>query len=143
MLNRPKVSVVVASYNGAATLKACLHSLEHLNYPEYEVILVDDGSTDATESIAALFPRVRYFRHAENQGLSAARNTGIAAASGEIIEADPPNDKGSTPLLMDLPPNSDIATASTAGERAVRARSPKAPPPAKPNQRPKFLNSRE
>ena len=81
----PKVSVVVASYNGATTLKSCLQSLEHLNYPEYEVILVDDGSTDATESIAGLFPSVRYFRHAENQGLSAARNTGIAAASGEIV----------------------------------------------------------
>ncbi|HEY5479847.1 MAG TPA: glycoside hydrolase family 2 TIM barrel-domain containing protein, partial [Verrucomicrobiae bacterium] len=41
----PKVSVVVASYNGERTLKACLDSLEQLNYPDYEVILVDDGST--------------------------------------------------------------------------------------------------
>lgn len=81
----PRVSVVVASYNGAATLKTCLQSLEHLNYPNYEVILVDDGSTDETESIAALFPEVRYFRHAANRGLSVARNTGIAAATGEIV----------------------------------------------------------
>jgi glycosyltransferase involved in cell wall biosynthesis len=81
----PRVSVVVASYNGAPTLKTCLQSLERLNYPEYEVILVDDGSTDATESIAALFPSVRYFRHAQNQGLSSARNTGITAATGEIV----------------------------------------------------------
>lgn len=81
----PRVSVVVASYNGAATLKTCLQSLERLNYPDYEVILVDDGSTDESESIAALFPAVRYFRHAENRGLGVARNTGIAAASGEII----------------------------------------------------------
>src|SRR5262249_32976802 len=48
----PKVSVVVASYNGARTLKACLDSLVRLNYPDYEIILVDDGSTDDTGQIA-------------------------------------------------------------------------------------------
>ena len=42
----PRVSVVVASYNGGRTLRTCLESLRHLNYPDYEVILVDDGSTD-------------------------------------------------------------------------------------------------
>ncbi len=81
----PRVSVVIASYNGDATLRACLQSLQGLNYPNYEVILVDDGSTDTTEQIAAEFPSVRYFRHADNQGLGLARNTGIAAASGEIV----------------------------------------------------------
>ena len=81
----PKVSVVVASYNGERTLKACLESLERLNYPDYEVILVDDGSTDTTPQIAAAFPNVRYIRHEKNLGLSVARNTGIAAATGEII----------------------------------------------------------
>jgi GT2 family glycosyltransferase len=81
----PKVSVVVASYNGERTLKTCLDSLQHLKYPDYEVILVDDGSTDATREIASLYPKVRYFRHEKNLGLSVARNTGIAAAAGEII----------------------------------------------------------
>jgi O-antigen biosynthesis protein len=81
----PRVSVVVATYNGAATLKLCLQSLESLNYPDYEVIVVDDGSTDATEQIVGLFPKTRVFRHASNQGLSVARNTGIYAATGEII----------------------------------------------------------
>ena len=71
----PKVSVVVACYNGARTLHACLHSLERLNYPDYEVILVDDGSTDTTPQIAAQFRKVRTIRH-ENCGLSVARNTG-------------------------------------------------------------------
>ncbi|NBR87675.1 MAG: glycosyltransferase, partial [Verrucomicrobia bacterium] len=51
----PKVSVVVASYNGGKTLPACLTSLERLNYPNYEVILVDDGSTDDTAQIAARY----------------------------------------------------------------------------------------
>jgi GT2 family glycosyltransferase len=81
----PKVSIVVASYNGERTLKACLDSLERLNYPDYEVILVDDGSAEATRQIALAHPNVRYFRHEKNLGLSVARNTGIAAATGEIV----------------------------------------------------------
>ncbi len=80
----PKVSVVVASYNGARTLEACLRSLMDLNYPDYEVILVDDGSIDETQEIASRFPSIRNIRH-ENRGLSAARNSGIAAATGEIV----------------------------------------------------------
>ncbi len=80
----PRVSVIVASYNGARTLDACLQSLGRLNYPDYEVVLVDDGSTDDTLGIAKQFPQVRTI-HQENCGLSAARNRGIAAASGEII----------------------------------------------------------
>jgi GT2 family glycosyltransferase len=80
----PKVSVVVACYNGERTLKACLDSLLRLKYPDYEVILVDDGSTDATPKIAQEFPQVRCFRQ-PNHGLSVARNTGIAAATGEVV----------------------------------------------------------
>ena len=81
----PKVSVVVASYNGERTLQACLDSLARLNYPNYEVVLVDDGLTDTTPEIAARRPLVRFLRHEQNLGLSVARNTGLAAATGEII----------------------------------------------------------
>src|SRR5436305_840873 len=80
----PFVSVIVCSYNGGPTLASCLDSLGKLNYPEYEVILVDDGSTDDTSYIAAQFPWVRYL-HQSNQGLSHARNTGAAAAKGEVF----------------------------------------------------------
>jgi GT2 family glycosyltransferase len=76
---------VVASYNGARTLKACLESLTRQNYPDYEIILVDDGSTDDTRQIASAFPDIRCIGHERNFGLSVARNTGIAAATGEII----------------------------------------------------------
>lgn len=65
----PMVSIVVASYNGARTLKACLESLTRLRYPDYEVILVDDGSTDSTPHIASLYQGVRYLRHPRNEGL--------------------------------------------------------------------------
>ena len=80
----PRVSIVVASYDGGRTLPACLDSLTHLNYPNYEVILVDDGSTDDTLQIAAHYPSVRTIHH-ENLGLSAARNTGIHTATGDIV----------------------------------------------------------
>jgi O-antigen biosynthesis protein len=56
----PKVSVVVCSYNGGRTLDGCLRSLETLNYPDYEVILVNDGSTDSVPQIAARYPGIRY-----------------------------------------------------------------------------------
>lgn len=79
-----KASVVVATYNGSRTLQACLESLSRLNYPDYEVIVVDDGSTDRTPEVAKAFPTFRYIRQT-NQGLSAARNAGIGAATGEII----------------------------------------------------------
>jgi GT2 family glycosyltransferase len=80
----PKVSVVVCSYNGGKTLRECLTSLSRLNYADYEVILVDDGSTDDTSSIAREFPQVRYI-HQPNHGLSVARNVGARAAGGKIV----------------------------------------------------------
>ena len=75
LLRYPKVSVVVACYNGAKTLKNCLDSLQTLHYPNYEVILVDDGSTDASGQIASLYSDVRYIRQS-NKGLSVARIPG-------------------------------------------------------------------
>src|SRR6266536_922241 len=80
----PFVSVIVCSYNGGHTLAACLDSLGKLNYPAYEVILVDDGSTDDTAYVAVQFPQVRYI-HQSNHGLSHARNAGAAAARGEVL----------------------------------------------------------
>jgi GT2 family glycosyltransferase len=79
----PSVSVVVCTYNGAQTLRECLGALVALEYPDFEVIVVDDGSTDETAAIASEYP-VRLIQ-TENQGLGAARNVGIAAASGELI----------------------------------------------------------
>lgn len=80
----PRVSVVVCTYNGGATLEQCLRSLQELDYPDYEVIVVDDGSTDRTGEILDRFPAVQAIRQ-ENRGLSAARNVGLYAATGEIV----------------------------------------------------------
>src|SRR5205085_9321810 len=80
----PRVSVVVCSYNGGATMEQCLQSLAGLDYPDYEVIVVDDGSTDDSRAILARFPMVRAI-HQSNHGLSAARNVGLRAATGTIV----------------------------------------------------------
>ena len=79
----PRISVVVCSYNGAATIEETLIALRKLTYQEYEIIVVDDGSTDATADIARKYG-VSLIQ-SENEGLSNARNLGMAAATGEII----------------------------------------------------------
>jgi GT2 family glycosyltransferase len=84
LVEHPKVSVVVCVYNGERTIDQCLSSLEKLNYPDYEVIVVNDGSTDGTRRIAERYSYARLIDQ-ENRGLSAARNVGIKAARGEII----------------------------------------------------------
>ena len=80
----PRVSVVVCAYNAERTMQACLASLATLNYPNYEVIVVNDGSTDRTLEIARRFSYARIISQ-PNEGLSAARNVGAQAATGEIV----------------------------------------------------------
>jgi ABC-type multidrug transport system fused ATPase/permease subunit/GT2 family glycosyltransferase len=82
-LHWPLISVVVCTYNGARVITDCLEGLKKLDYPRYEVIIVDDGSTDQTASLVKTYG-FRLIR-TENRGLSSARNTGLEAAQGEII----------------------------------------------------------
>lgn len=76
-----KYSVIIPAYNAEKTLRRCLASIPAR--PDAEVILVSDGSTDATEKIAAEFP-VRLARM-EHRGVSAARNRGLSLARGEYV----------------------------------------------------------
>ena len=80
----PRVSVVVCAYNAERTMDACLASLAVLNYPDYEVVVVNDGSRDRTLTIAQSYPDCRIISQ-PNKGLSVARNVGAEAATGEII----------------------------------------------------------
>jgi glycosyltransferase involved in cell wall biosynthesis len=80
----PKVSVVVACYNGGRTLQPCLDSLTRLQYPSYEVIVVDDGSTDITRQVMSLYKNFRMVAQT-HQGLSVARNAGLFAGDGEVV----------------------------------------------------------
>src|SRR5256884_654938 len=79
----PRISVVVCTFNGSRTIRDCLEGIGKLRYPNYETLVVDDGSTDGAGDIAAGYD-VRLIR-TENQGLSAARNLGWQSATGEIV----------------------------------------------------------
>lgn len=79
----PGISIVVCSYNGASTIRDTLEGLQALDYSDYEIIVVDDGSTDDTAAIAREYKVLPI--STENRGLSNARNTGWQAASGEIV----------------------------------------------------------
>jgi O-antigen biosynthesis protein len=79
----PRVSVVVCAYNEERTIAECLGSLAACEYPDLEVIMCDDGSTDRTLELARRFPfKVLELPHG---GLSRARNAGLEAATGDIV----------------------------------------------------------
>ncbi|WP_395741524.1 glycosyltransferase [Prosthecobacter sp.] len=80
----PRISVVVCTHNGVATLRQCLDSLVALRYPDFEILVIDDGSRQPIAEIAKSYPQVRYELQ-EHAGLSVARNRGAQLASGSII----------------------------------------------------------
>jgi len=79
----PHVSVVVCSRNGAGTLRECLDGLLALDYPSFDVVVVDDGSTDATAELAAAYPFAVI--GAGGRGLATARNAGLRSTNGEVV----------------------------------------------------------
>ncbi len=78
------VSVVITCYNQAEFLGEAIRSVVRQTYREFEIIVVDDGSTDDTADIAARQPGLRYV-HQANRGLSAARNLGVNESKGEYV----------------------------------------------------------
>lgn len=84
--NKPFVSVVLCCYNGADVLPDALQALTVQKYSgEFEIIVVDDGSSDSTYEVAKSFKDVRVIRNKQNKGLAGSRNVGIKAAKGEIV----------------------------------------------------------
>ena len=85
----PKVSVIVPVYNAEKTLKRCLHSIQEQSWRDLEVIVVNDGSTDASADIireyCARDARFRWIDK-ENSGVSDSRNRGIRTASGQYLQ---------------------------------------------------------
>ncbi len=87
MVEKGRVTVVVTCYNYGCFLAGCLESILGQTYRNFEIILVNDGSTDNSEAVAAPFlsdPRITYIRQ-ENRGQAVAKNTGLAAAMGEFV----------------------------------------------------------
>ncbi len=83
-----KVSVIIPMYNVESYLKECIMSVLNQEYKNFEILLIDDGSTDNTSTIAKKFAdsydNIRYF-HSENKGQASARNIGLMIASGDYI----------------------------------------------------------
>lgn len=80
----PLVSIIIPAYNVADYLADCLESVFKQTYNPFEVIVIDDGSTDHTATICQNFPKVRYV-YQKNQGPNAARNHGISLAKGTYL----------------------------------------------------------
>jgi glycosyltransferase involved in cell wall biosynthesis len=82
----PKVSVIIPTYNRLAFLKEAVDSVLQQNFEDFELIVVDDGSTDGTaEAIRQYGGRVKFISLPDNRGVSAARNRGILHARGKYI----------------------------------------------------------
>ena len=87
MSSSPKVTVIIPTHNRANLLTRAVQSVLSQTFTNYEIIIIDDYSSDDTQEIVAEFdvPSIRSFRHDQSRGASAARNTGIAQARGEYI----------------------------------------------------------
>lgn len=85
----PKVTVIVASYNNARFLPACLDSLLHQTFADFEVLVVDDCSTDNSLEIARTYsqrdPRIRVISTEQNQGVTHTKHLGLRSATGEYV----------------------------------------------------------
>ena len=88
-MKNPTVSVIIPTYNRAHLVGRAIKSVLNQTYRDFEIIVVDDGSTDNTKDIIKEFQkkdkRIKYIPYEKNKGGSAARNTGIKAAKGEYI----------------------------------------------------------
>ena len=82
------VSVIMPIYNAEATLKMCLNSVANQDYPNYEIILVDNNSNDSTKNIIDDFQKkyknIKYFFE-KQKGVGKARNLGISGANGQVL----------------------------------------------------------
>lgn len=85
--DRQNVSVIIPTYNYGRFIERAIRSVLNQTYQDYEIIVVDDGSTDNTEDVVKRIgnDRIRYINHVTNKGGNAARNSGIRAATGEYI----------------------------------------------------------
>ncbi len=87
MTASPLISCIVVNWNRRDLLRACLNSMIRQDYPNREIIVVDNGSTDGSVELCAMEfgESVRLIRNSQNRGFCAANNQGIAAAAGEFV----------------------------------------------------------
>lgn len=85
----PTVSIIIPCYNGGDTISRAIESIFNQTYQDFEIIVINDSSTDNSEEVALRYQkkdkRIRYIKHDFNRGASAARNTGIKNSLGKFI----------------------------------------------------------
>lgn len=111
----PLISVIIPVYNAEQFLPACLDSVLHQDYPSFEILVIDDGSTDGSAALidryAAREPRIVAL-HQRNAGVSAARNRGLTEARGEYIAFVDADDRVTPTYLSHLlSPQTDLSIA--------------------------------
>jgi glycosyltransferase involved in cell wall biosynthesis len=112
------VSLIMATYNRASTLPRAIDSVLAQDYPDWELIVVDDGSTDDTAAVLAAYsdPRIRVLCHQHNRGLMAAKNTGLDDIRGEwftFLDSDDAIVPGALSALMAVVARDPTITAIT------------------------------
>jgi len=81
----PLVSILIVNYNGAEVLKDCLTSLQQLNYPRFELVVVDNASTDGSSEVLAQYPSVHVIHSDRNRGFAGGNNFGLPACNGQFV----------------------------------------------------------
>ncbi len=81
----PRVSVIVVNYNGAHLLPACLDSLTAQDYPDLEILVVDNASVDDSKAVVGRYPAIRWIGLPSNEGLGSGYNAGAKEAAGELL----------------------------------------------------------
>jgi glycosyltransferase involved in cell wall biosynthesis len=89
MIDKPRVSVLIPVFNGELFIREAVDSILAQTFPDFELIIIDDGSTDNTATILERYQhvdaRIRLFTHTKNQGLIATLNHGLQLIRGEYL----------------------------------------------------------
>lgn len=104
MSEKPEISIIVTTYNRANTIERCLDSILNQEFPNYEILLIDDGSTDNTQEIIRKYEdsRLVKIKHPINRGVTAAKNTGLNNIHGEWFTFVDSDDEILPDSLMEL-----------------------------------------
>jgi GT2 family glycosyltransferase len=110
----PRVSIIIVNWNGLESLQTCLPSVTSIEYPDFEIVLADNASSDGSVAwVTDEYPRIKIVRHPENYAFSKGNNAAVPAASGELLlflNNDVEVESGFlTPLVRELMSDPEVA----------------------------------